>query len=289
MGKDPFSLKRVNMQRKAFTLIELLVVIAIIAILAAILFPVFAQAKEAAKKTQCLSNAKELGLGMTMYLGDNDDTLPWAAYWDYSAGSGWATAAGGMHEWSQVILPYIKNGKEVPLSYAGAAGGPGTIFSCPTNKVQGQLNAYGVHNDMFPQCLNWMGASPSVCTAPKSGTLVDDPAGKAMMVEKGSANSGIVPGSTFDTRAIDWTGIWNNTADVTTDIVFQAPNYNTVTGQKGDCDGGFPWSWPPDCTAFPRFRHSGAANTTFFDGHSKGMQKGQLNYGKHIRIAGVTI
>ena len=62
--------------KRAFTLIELLVVIAIIAILAAILFPVFAQAKEAAKKTSCLSNVKQIGTGMQIYLADYDDTTP---------------------------------------------------------------------------------------------------------------------------------------------------------------------------------------------------------------------
>ena len=61
--------------RKAFTLIELLVVIAIIAILAAILFPVFAQAKAAAKKTACLSNEKQLGTATYLYLSDNEDAL----------------------------------------------------------------------------------------------------------------------------------------------------------------------------------------------------------------------
>jgi prepilin-type N-terminal cleavage/methylation domain-containing protein len=64
------------MVRRAFTLIELLVVIAIIAILAAILFPVFAQAKEAAKKTHCVSNTKQTALACMMYAGDNDDTIP---------------------------------------------------------------------------------------------------------------------------------------------------------------------------------------------------------------------
>lgn len=63
-------------RNRAFTLIELLVVIAIIAILAAILFPVFAQAKAAAKKTQSINNLKQLGLGMNMYATDHDDVFP---------------------------------------------------------------------------------------------------------------------------------------------------------------------------------------------------------------------
>ncbi len=68
------------MRRRAFTLIELLVVIAIIAILAAILFPVFATAKEAAKKTQGLSNSKQLNLAFQQYLGDSDDVVPVITY-----------------------------------------------------------------------------------------------------------------------------------------------------------------------------------------------------------------
>ena len=68
------------MTKKAFTLIELLVVIAIIAILAAILFPVFTQAKDAAKKTQSISNMKQIALSSLMYSADYDDTLPMSAY-----------------------------------------------------------------------------------------------------------------------------------------------------------------------------------------------------------------
>ena len=65
-------------RRLGFTLIELLVVIAIIAILAAILFPVFAQARESARQTSCLSNMKQLGLAMTMYAQDYDEAVPWS-------------------------------------------------------------------------------------------------------------------------------------------------------------------------------------------------------------------
>ena len=64
------------LRKSGFTLIELLVVIAIIAILAAILFPVFARAREKAKQTQCLSNVKQIGLGLMMYTSDYDDCMP---------------------------------------------------------------------------------------------------------------------------------------------------------------------------------------------------------------------
>ena len=66
--------------RNAFTLIELLVVIAIIAILAAILFPVFAQAREKARSASCLSNEKQIGLGLMMYTQDYDETYPTAYF-----------------------------------------------------------------------------------------------------------------------------------------------------------------------------------------------------------------
>ncbi len=81
--------------RKAFTLIELLVVIAIIAILAAILFPVFAQAKAAAKKISALSGMKQTGTGIQIYLADNDDVYPmgYGACWWQPMDGGWAQDA----------------------------------------------------------------------------------------------------------------------------------------------------------------------------------------------------
>ncbi|HWD40972.1 MAG TPA: prepilin-type N-terminal cleavage/methylation domain-containing protein [Fimbriimonas sp.] len=87
--------------KKAFTLIELLVVIAIIAILAAILFPVFAQAKLAAKKASSLSNVKQLDLGVLMYANDSDDRLPMG-----SGFSWWYPLDGG---WSWDVEPYLKS------------------------------------------------------------------------------------------------------------------------------------------------------------------------------------
>ena len=84
--------------RRGFTLIELLVVIAIIAILAAILFPVFSRAKEKARQSTCTSNLKQLGMGLMMYAQDYDDTLPPAQFGDW-----WE------HCWKYITLPYVKN------------------------------------------------------------------------------------------------------------------------------------------------------------------------------------
>jgi prepilin-type N-terminal cleavage/methylation domain-containing protein len=87
--------------RRGFTLIELLVVIAIIAILAAILFPVFAQAREQARKSMCLSNCKQLGTAMQMYAQDYDDMLPG---WD-NPGAPRSRANGAGRSWSPYSTP----------------------------------------------------------------------------------------------------------------------------------------------------------------------------------------
>jgi prepilin-type N-terminal cleavage/methylation domain-containing protein/prepilin-type processing-associated H-X9-DG protein len=96
--------------KRAFTLIELLVVIAIIAILAAILFPVFAQAKEAAKKTSCLSNMKQIGTAVAMYSTDSDGGYP--TWLRCTNPQGACNAFNWYQEdyWDSIILPYVKSG-----------------------------------------------------------------------------------------------------------------------------------------------------------------------------------
>ncbi len=105
----------------AFTLIELLVVIAIIAILAAILFPVFAQARERARSISCLSNLQQQGLAITMYVQDYDETffqLPWHQATTDTGCEPNSNAACPTVFWSDLLMPYIKNQG---------------IFSCPSN------------------------------------------------------------------------------------------------------------------------------------------------------------
>ena len=91
--------------RRGFTLIELLVVIAIIAILAAILFPVFSQAKEAAKKTACLSNMKQIGLGVQLYLADSDDRMFFRSG-SANSRSG-TTPTTNDNRWWNLLMPYV--------------------------------------------------------------------------------------------------------------------------------------------------------------------------------------
>ena len=103
-------MKKVN--KSAFTLIELLVVIAIIAILAAILFPVFGRARENARRASCQSNLKQIGLGFAQYTQDYDERLP-GRYMNAPASDGSPGTA-----WRQVLQPYIKSTQ---------------LFACPSN------------------------------------------------------------------------------------------------------------------------------------------------------------
>lgn len=123
--------------KRAFTLIELLVVIAIIAILAAILFPVFAQAREAAKKTADLNNMKQIGISMQMYLTDNDDTYPSAYYYRNDASNAGTAPNCGYVNWSGMLQPYTKN-LDIFKSPGDKNGG-----LAPTNFV-GNNRGYGV-------------------------------------------------------------------------------------------------------------------------------------------------
>ncbi|WP_309719286.1 DUF1559 domain-containing protein [Armatimonas sp.] len=115
-----FSCPALVQTRRGFTLIELLVVIAIIAILAAILFPVFAQAREKARQTACLSNMKQIGLGMMMYVQDYDEQYP---------AQSTAVPAVIADVWQFTIANYITS---PPSNWSQPSG---NIFSCPSNQV----------------------------------------------------------------------------------------------------------------------------------------------------------
>ncbi|MBI5708091.1 MAG: prepilin-type N-terminal cleavage/methylation domain-containing protein [Armatimonadetes bacterium] len=141
-----------NPIRRAFTLIELLVVIAIIAILAAILFPVFAQAKAAAKRVVCMNGARQSGLALKMYLSDYDDQMP--IYYAYnSQPPAWQDGHKGIEV---ALYPYVKN-REVFKSPFDV-GGPFTDVDVPG--AGSYANAYGT-SYRYTQCLFTMVAGES--------------------------------------------------------------------------------------------------------------------------------
>ena len=141
-------------QRDAFTLIELLVVIAIIAILAAILFPVFARARENARRASCMSNLKQIGLGFMMYTQDYDEKFPpamWFTTWKgvgyvtqtdpsmpgykfkVNDGSGLAGGSGNYVSWMDLIYPYVKSVQ---------------IFVCPSATAAVSTPSYGYNRQV---------------------------------------------------------------------------------------------------------------------------------------------
>ncbi len=158
------------MNRRAFTLIELLVVIAIIAILAAILFPVFAQAKLAAKKTSSLSNTKQLGLGVIMYNTDSDGVydIGCPAAWWYPGNP--SQPGGG---WSWDISPYIKNAGIFadPTDSPGKQSWQNWFSVPPTIEVSYASNGYmnWVNADSHWEVLGLMGMNQGYTQPPQYG------------------------------------------------------------------------------------------------------------------------
>lgn len=132
---------------KGFTLIEILVVVAIIAILAAILFPVFARARESARKSSCLSNLKQIGLGWMMYTQDYDETAPLAVYYVGAKEIGWDFALDySSGDWDHpdisagMLEPYIKNGQinNCPSFNGPGWGRPYTGYAYNTQYIGGE-------------------------------------------------------------------------------------------------------------------------------------------------------
>lgn len=272
--------------KRAFTLIELLVVIAIIAILAAILFPVFAQAKTAAKKTQSLSNVKQLVLGVQMYAGDSDDHFPQSE-----------TGSGDTHvTWAAAIFPYLKNGDNrvnansgLALSFgsSGIYRSPGNPRPEPPAGQQGPGSfSYGVHHSLF---VDNFGHTPAE-GAPNPGvsfSVVDSPADKVAMMEKGANHAdgnyvwfhdwqqmwvGSILGTPGDPSTLQRDGV-----DVYTP---GTPVYSPVF--DSDCTQLTNWAW--ECAAHARYRFNRSSPMAFVDGHAKTIQRGQIKWFQNIWV-----
>jgi prepilin-type N-terminal cleavage/methylation domain-containing protein/prepilin-type processing-associated H-X9-DG protein len=266
----------------AFTLIELLVVIAIIAILAAILFPVFAQAKEAAKKTSCLSNSKQFTLAAIMYEGDVDDTMV----------MGWNGTAPGVlrddnsvyrtwYPWTKAIQPYLKN-------YG--------ILLCPDNTGNGFIQAanatartqiYAPYGYNYGYLGDFAGNDPNgngnYLWTPISATAVQRVANTVMFAESEGVNYAtadhafvwsqpigpiVEPPDAYLSDHVFFSEGWGTPDGLTQFYTF--PGYGGVSWRHGS--SGFVSGQLP----------TGGANTAFCDGHSKFFKTGALAAGTNF-------
>jgi prepilin-type N-terminal cleavage/methylation domain-containing protein/prepilin-type processing-associated H-X9-DG protein len=269
---------------RGFTLIELLVVIAIIAILAAILFPVFAQAREKARAVTCISNLKQIGLGMMMYLQDYDETYPMN---QYKAPGPDGTAFADQRVWEDMIYPYIKNGDRG----ANGAGvmvtfGQGGLWHCPSF-IDNQAGNYAINNDIATDGLADWNTDPTNWPVSTLASL-PKPADAVIICEKGhnDADWGYLQ---FVAQEYAWTDyVAPVNGEPTHDgLRYDLDSTGALYGTPKDCDytnttGGGTWA---SCGLMPRYRHTGTTNVVFCDGHAKAMQRGSLsgaNWYRHI-------
>jgi prepilin-type N-terminal cleavage/methylation domain-containing protein/prepilin-type processing-associated H-X9-DG protein len=259
--------RRTIMKRKGFTLIELLVVIAIIAILAAILFPVFAQAREKARQISCLSNMKQVGLAIIQYQQDADETYPGGV------DNNWQNA------WPSTIQPYVKTLK---VFYCPDDSKAGTIASTPFNGTNlsyasnGYVGWTGTENKemglMGGSCEN---TTPSNCgwtwiaDLVRTDASVVSPAATILLAEKNSddvikadgGGDGVESFANLNSTIQGGVWSWDDPDDI--------PN-GTKSGTA---------AYPNNTSGAVSTKHGGGkyANFLFADGHAKAMIPAQTN------------
>ena len=287
--------------RKGFTLIELLVVIAIIAILAAILFPVFAQAREKARQTSCLSNVKQMGLASMMYAQDYDETLyphrfncdrnndgvrdncPQyedangnlvAPYLNYDADSR------QRFYWVHMLQPYTKNYQifqcpSNPNAFYPGRDDSAPVFNAPgaKGKAYGGQNSYG-HND------GWLSpANPFDPGVSKVGTVslasIDRPAGVVMVTD--AKYYGVLPDYLNESGLGDtvrFTGDQRAKIETYINPDGKGSQYKSYWKNIGNANWSESGGTLDAATALKLMqgRHSGLINCQFADGHAKAIQ-----------------
>jgi prepilin-type N-terminal cleavage/methylation domain-containing protein/prepilin-type processing-associated H-X9-DG protein len=265
--------------RKGFTLIELLVVIAIIAILAAILFPVFAKAREKARQITCASNLKQLGLGIAMYIQDYDENLP------SGNDNVPATPTADINGWAAQIMPYLKSNG---------------ILHCPDDATQGFTStsapaapmaalepigttfvpiSYGINSNLFGSKDSSFTSVDLTVECFEVSNAWGDP---SVSADAGGPSGNGIPQAAVDTpvgattAATPPVGTLSGGVDGTLDGGTTVPQYET-----GYLNGTTGAVAPPgyDQSFAGGGLHTGASNYLFADSHVKWTQPGSIYAG----------
>ncbi|NPV45515.1 MAG: DUF1559 domain-containing protein [Armatimonadetes bacterium] len=274
-------------RRKGFTLIELLVVIAIIAILAAILFPVFAKARAKARQTSCLSNQKQIGLALMQYIADYDETFPPAYFYLNGANS-----RGGYSQWSGMIMPYCRSQQLFVCPEHAVKGWAPTCFTTPpVNPPAGQSPLYPVMDNqayrlsytcnelIMPRkkyaAVNQQVVSQGMLEAPAEEIVLAEYTNHMYMLKGSSPTGGVAIKSHRPTNAVTLSGAefdgesYITGTPVTRLTMQEALNAFAAAEAAQDATGLHHIVYTqPDM-------HNGGANYVFADGHAKWMTLGQ--------------
>ena len=217
-------MKRTDRSRTGFTLIELLVVIAIIAILAAILFPVFAKAREKARQASCQSNEKQLGLGILQYVQDNDESFPVGIQNANSTSVAWGQGWGGE------IYPYVKSAGVYKCPDDPGSGTRAGLYEMSnTRSITGPASAatypaafnaqvpvsYGYNRDLIDVSTN-AGAprTLAILAGPASTVMLYECQGEMADVTNAGTAYGVTDGASPASNGTQWNG--NNGAPYVT-------------------------------------------------------------------------